>query len=181
MHTVVPWNTEGATYATNYAGPNPYDVSYQTSTDLTGLGTKGVLEVLNTRKWLYSPDFKATQAKFIPAAIQKSTYQGKLYGLPCIIGGTVVYYNKDLLAKAGVTSIPTNTAQLAAAAQKVVKSGRQRDVGLPGPDDEQGLQLVLPRTTTSTTAAPTSSRKDGKRVTFTSAAATRRRCSRRST
>ena len=50
VHTVVPWNTEGATYATNYAGPNPFDVSYQTSTHLTGLGTKGVLEILNTAK-----------------------------------------------------------------------------------------------------------------------------------
>ena len=52
VHTIVPWNVEGATYATNYAGPNPFDVSYQTSTDLTGLGTKGVLEVLNTAKWI---------------------------------------------------------------------------------------------------------------------------------
>ena len=121
VHTVIPWNTEGATYATNYAGPNPYDVSYQTSTDLTGLGTKGVLEVLNSPKWLNAPSFKSTKAKFIPAAIQKSTYQGKLYGLPCIIGGTVVYYNKDLLAKAGVRGIPENTTQLAAAAQQVVQ------------------------------------------------------------
>ena len=40
VHTIVPWQTEGAAYATNYAGPSPYDVSYQTSTDLTGLGTK---------------------------------------------------------------------------------------------------------------------------------------------
>jgi ABC-type glycerol-3-phosphate transport system substrate-binding protein len=123
VHTVVPWTTEGASYATNYAGPNPYDVSYQTSTDLTGLGTKGVLEVLNTSKWLNSPAYKSTAAKFIPNAIKKSTYQGKLYGLPCIIGGTVVYYNKDLLAKAGVTSIPTNTTQLAAAASQVMAKG----------------------------------------------------------
>ena len=108
-HTIVPWNVEGATYATNYAGPNPFDVSYQTSTDLTGLGTKGVLEVLNTTQWLNAPAFASTKAKFIPNAITKSMYQGKLYGLPCIIGGTVVYYNKDLLAKAGVSpSIPTN-------------------------------------------------------------------------
>ncbi len=57
-HTIVPWATEGAAYATNYAGPNPYDVSYQTSTDLTGLGTKGVLEVLNNKKWMYSPAYK---------------------------------------------------------------------------------------------------------------------------
>jgi ABC-type glycerol-3-phosphate transport system substrate-binding protein len=123
VHTIVPWTTEGASYATNYAGPNPYDVSYQTSTDLTGLGTKGVLEVLNTAKWLNAPSFASTKAKFIPNTIKKSTYQGKLYGLPCIIGGTVVYYNKDLLAKAGVRAIPANTTQLAAAATQVMKNG----------------------------------------------------------
>ena len=122
VHTIVPWNVEGATYATNYAGPNPFDVSYQTSTDLTGLGTKGVLEVLNSSKWLDAPAFASTKAKFIPNAIKKSLYQGKLYGLPCIIGGTVVYYNKDILAKAGVTSVPTNTTELAAAALKVKAS-----------------------------------------------------------
>jgi multiple sugar transport system substrate-binding protein len=122
QHTIVPWNTEGASYATNYAGPNPYDVSYQTSTDLTGLGTKGVLEVLNNSKWLYSPAYKSTAAKFIPNTIKKSTFQGKLYGLPCIIGGTVIYYNKDLLDKAGVTKIPTNTTELAAACRKVASA-----------------------------------------------------------
>ena len=123
VHTIVPWTTEGATYATNYAGPTPFDVSYQTSTDLTGLGTKGVLEVLNTPKWLDAPSFAATKKKFIPNTLKKSTYQGKLYGLPCIIGGTVVYYNKDLLAKAGVSKIPTNTTQLGAAASQIVQKG----------------------------------------------------------
>jgi multiple sugar transport system substrate-binding protein len=122
QQSVIPWNTEGATYATNYAGPHPYDVSYQTNTDLAGLGTKGVLEVLNTSQWLDAPSFKSTKAKFIQAALTAGTYQGKLYGLPCIIGGTVVYYNKDLLKKAGITSIPTNTTQMAAAAQKVVQT-----------------------------------------------------------
>src|SRR4051812_35129239 len=99
VHTIVPWNVEGATYATNYAGPNPFDVSYQTSTDLTGLGTKGVLEVLNTSQWFNSPAFASQRDKYIQNAIKKSTYRGKLYGLPCIIGGTVIYYNKDLLKK----------------------------------------------------------------------------------
>ena len=123
VHTIVPWNVEGATYATNYAGPNPFDVSYQTSTDLTGLGTKGVLEVLNSSQWFNAPSFASTKAKYIANTITKSTYKGKLYGLPCIIGGTVVYYNKDLLAKAGVTKVPTNTTELAAAAAQVMKNG----------------------------------------------------------
>ena len=142
-HTIVPWNVEGATYATNYAGPNPFDVSYQTSTDLTGLGTKGVLEVLNTSKWLNSPAYATTESKFIPNTITKSTYQGKLYGLPCIIGGTVIYYNKDLLAKAGVANIPRTETELAAAAAKVQTLGG----GVWGhnvPLVEQGLHLVLP-------------------------------------
>jgi multiple sugar transport system substrate-binding protein len=123
VHTIVPWNVEGATYATNYAGPNPFDVSYQTSTDLTGLGTKGVLEVLNTKQWLDSPAYASTKSKFIPNTIKKSTYQGKLYGLPCIIGGTVIYYNKDMLGKAGVANIPRTETELAAAALKVQKLG----------------------------------------------------------
>lgn len=119
QHTIVPWNTEGAAYATNYAGPNPYDVSYQTSTDLTSLGTKGVLEVLNSPQWLDAAAFAKTKAKFIPNTLKKSTYQGKLYGLPCIIGGTVMFYNKDLLSQAGITKIPTNSSELAAACKKV--------------------------------------------------------------
>ena len=82
-----------------------------------------MLELLNTKQWLYSPAYASTKAKFIPNTITKSPYQGKLYGLPCIIGGTVVWYNKDLLAKAGVRSLPTNTTQLAAAATKVQALG----------------------------------------------------------
>src|ERR1700730_10229951 len=119
QHTIVPWNVEGASYATNYAGPNPYDVSYQTSTDLTSLGTKGVLEVLNTPQWLNSPAYASVRQKFIPNTIKKSTWKGKLYGLPCIIGGTVMYYNMDLLAKAGITQIPATVDELAAAARKL--------------------------------------------------------------
>src|SRR5262249_61580304 len=122
VHTIVPWTTEGATYATNYAGPSPFDVSYQTSTDLTGLGTKGVLEVLNTSQWFNSPAFAKDKAKYIPNTIRKSTYQGKLYGLPCIIGGTVIFYNKDLLKKAGISKLPTNSTELAVAAKKATDS-----------------------------------------------------------
>src|SRR3990170_4626335 len=63
--------------------------------------------------------FGTDEKDFIPNTLKKSTYQGKLYGLPCIIGGTVMFYNKDLLAKAGVTKIPTNMTELTAASLKV--------------------------------------------------------------
>ena len=75
--------------------------------------------MLNTKQVAQFAGVRRDRQKFIPNTIKKSTYQGKLYGLPCIIGGTVMFYNKDLLAKAGVTKIPTNTAELAAACLKV--------------------------------------------------------------
>jgi multiple sugar transport system substrate-binding protein len=167
VHTVIPWNTEGATYATNYAGPNPYDVSYQTSTDLTGLGTKGVLEVLNTSQWLDAPSFASTKAKFIPNVFEKSTYQGKLYGLPCIIGGTVVYYNKDLLKKAGVATVPTNTTELAAAAVKVMKSGGSGVWGYQTPMTDKDFNWYFQYHNIHNWGTDIISR-DGKSVTFTS-------------
>jgi multiple sugar transport system substrate-binding protein len=168
VHTIVPWNVEGATYATNYAGPNPFDVSYQTSTDLTGLGTKGVLEVLNTSKWFNAPSFASTKAKFIANAIKKSTYQGKLYGLPCIIGGTVVYYNKDLLAKAGVKSIPTDTTQLAAAAAQVMKNGGSGVWGYQTPMTDKDFNWYFQYHNIHNRGTDIIS-ADGKSATFTSA------------
>ena len=166
-HTIVPWQTEGAAYATNYAGPNPYDVSYQTSTDLTSLGTKGVLEVLNSPQWLNAPAFRETRSKFIPNTLKKSTYQGKLWGLPCIIGGTVVYYNKDLLSEAGVRRIPTNVVELTAAARRVTEAPNIWGFSVPMTDKDftwyfhyhnvhnRGGDIIS---------------KDGRRVTFTSGA-----------
>jgi multiple sugar transport system substrate-binding protein len=164
-HTVVPWQTEGATYATNYAGGNPFDVSYQTSTDLTGLGTKGVLEVLNAKQWLDAPSFASTKAKFIPAALQKSTWQGKLYGLPCIIGGTVVYYNKDLLKKAGVTSIPSNVNQLATAALQVMQKVGNGVWGYQTPMTNADFNWYFQYHNIHNRGADIIS-KDGKKVTF---------------
>ena len=158
---VVPWNVEEATYNTNYAGPDPFDVSYQTSTDLTGLGSKGVLEVLNTNQWLDNPNYASTKAKFIPNTITKSTYKGKLYGLPCIIGGTVIYYNKDLLGKAGIANIPRTEPELMAAAVKVAKLGG----GVWGHNVPLANRTSpgTSSTTASTTAASTSSRRTSRR------------------
>jgi multiple sugar transport system substrate-binding protein len=118
-HTIVPWNVEGAAYLTNYSGPNPYDVSYQTSTDLTSLGTKGVLMDLTSA--IKKADWASERKHFPNSIFPPSVFKGKLYGLPFIIGTIVMFYNKDLMAKSGVASVPTNTDELTAAAQKIQK------------------------------------------------------------
>jgi N,N'-diacetylchitobiose transport system substrate-binding protein len=47
------------------------------------------------------------------------TLDGKLYGVPYYAGDRAVIYRKDLFAKAGVTSPPTDRASLMAAADKL--------------------------------------------------------------
>ena len=56
---------------------------------------------------------------FVPAAIDPCRFNGKLYSLPLDVHPLIMYYNKDLLAKAGITKIPASYAELMAAAQSV--------------------------------------------------------------
>ena len=144
-HTIVPWNVEGATYATNYAGPNPYDVSYQTSTDLTGLGTKGVLEVLNTNEWLLSPVYRSTNAKFIPNTLKKSMYKGKLYGLPVHHRRHGRLLQQGSPRQGGCEGHPAASfPALAAAGKRSSRRAARERLGLTGAADGQGLHVVLP-------------------------------------
>jgi ABC-type glycerol-3-phosphate transport system substrate-binding protein len=117
VHTIVPWQGEGAAYLANYSGPNPYDVSYQTSTDLTNLGSRGLLE--DMKSWIARPDWKSERRHFPASFLRPSFYKGDLYGLPFIIGTIVVFYNRDLLAKAGIRKPPATTTQLIAAAKRL--------------------------------------------------------------
>jgi len=84
---------------------------------------------------------KVDLSQWFPQGIAALKLGGKLYGLPCIIGGTVVYYNKDVLAKAGVTTVPSTTTELAAAAVKVNRA--RATVGRVAADDSPGLADLL--------------------------------------
>lgn len=63
------------------------------------------------KDWDYS-DFQAG-----PAAA--TTYNGKVVGVPIITEQEVLYYRKDLLAKAGLTAPPATLDELKAAAAKI--------------------------------------------------------------
>ena len=144
VHTVIPWNTEGATYATNYAGPNPYDVSYQTSTDLTGLGTKGVLEVLNTSKWLERTGLRLDQGEVHPGRDPEEHVPGQA------LRPSVHHRRHGRLLQqgpAGEGRRHEHPDQHDADGRRCREGHAERRlgrVGLPDADDRQGLQLVLP-------------------------------------
>jgi multiple sugar transport system substrate-binding protein len=78
-----------------------------------------------------------------PIAVQGGTYKGKLYAVPMSMNSWALYYNKDLLAKAGVKSPPKTLAQLNADQAKmwVIKSGKLQQLGFYPDLNENGFQF----------------------------------------
>ncbi len=116
-HTVVPWGDVESTYTASFAGDDPFDVTYQVSTHLTLFGDRGAF--MDVLPLMSAPEYASERAHFIDSAIDASLYQGKLYGVPIIIGSTVMFVNLDLLEQAGVSEIPSTTDELIAAALAV--------------------------------------------------------------
>ena len=116
-HTVVPWGDVESTYTASFAGDDPFDVTYQVSTHLTLFGDRGAFR--DVLPLMEADDYAMERAHFIDSAIDASLFKGKLYGVPVIIGSTVLFVNLDLLEQAGVSEIPTTTEELIAAAQAV--------------------------------------------------------------
>ncbi len=56
---------------------------------------------------------------FVPAPLEACRFNGKLYSLPLDVHPIIMYYNKDLLAKAGITQIPQSYDELMKAAKIV--------------------------------------------------------------
>jgi len=57
--------------------------------------------------------------KLIPATVETAKYRDKLYGVPITSDGGLLYYRKDLLAKAGVAEPPKTWNEMLADCQKV--------------------------------------------------------------
>lgn len=116
-HTVVPWDDLEAIYSANFAGSDVFDVMYQVSTHLTLFGDQGAF--VDVTSLISGADF-ADEATHFPSSItDASVFEGKLYGLPFIIGTIVMFVNMDLLEAAGITEIPATTDELIAAAEAV--------------------------------------------------------------
>ncbi len=123
------------------------DLQQRLTTDIAG-GTAPDIAIIGTR-WLVdyvqqdiaeplnsyiTPDFRA---KFIEAFMKPSVIDGKTWGLPVAASARAMYYNKDLLAKAGVNEPPATWDDLEADAKKVkALGGNVYGFGLQGKEIE---------------------------------------------
>ncbi len=99
------------------------DIAGGTAPDIAMIGTRWLVDYVKND--IAEPlDFPAEFTDgFIPSFMSPSTFDGKLYGLPVAASARAMYYNKDLLAKAGVTEPPANWDGVVDAAKKVKALG----------------------------------------------------------
>ena len=91
---------------------------------------------------LYSGDealSPKTREDFLEAFAQGGTYRDKLYGFPILASARAFFYNRDLLAKAGVAAPPKTWDELVTAAKRVqALGGGTIGYALPlGPEEAQ--------------------------------------------
>ncbi|MBB6404797.1 sugar ABC transporter substrate-binding protein [Arthrobacter sp. AZCC_0090] len=110
------------------------DVLMLDNPDLQQIAATGALARLS--------DFNISTADFAPGVLSAGTYKDKVYGLAPTVNTIALFYNKDILAKAGVTP-PTTWDELKAAATKLT-SGEQYGLAFNANPTYEGTWQFLP-------------------------------------
>ena len=69
----------------------------------------------------------------------EALYQGKLYGIPMGTDDRVLYYNKDMFAKAGISAPPKTWSQLLVDGKKLTHAPNQYGLALLGDQGEDAI------------------------------------------
>ena len=102
--TVKSWNDIDQYVATQIASGQTPDVVNKG--DYSAPAAAGLLYPASK---IVSP---STLADILPAFLNNSKYNGVVYALPDLASARALFYNKDLLAKAGITKLPTSWLSL---------------------------------------------------------------------
>ena len=88
-----------------------------------------------------TPEFKGALHRHVP---DPSIMDGKVYGLPIAASARAMYYNKDVLKKAGYDMLPTTWADFKTAAEKIkATGGGVFPFGLQGKEIETDVYYLL--------------------------------------
>ena len=107
------------------------DIAGGTAPDITLIGTRWLVDFVHNDiaeplDSYVTPEFKS---RFIESFMAPSTINGKLYALPVAASARAMYYNKDLLAKAGIQNPPATWDELVADAKKIKALGSENTYG----------------------------------------------------
>lgn len=109
------------------SGEGP-DITDNFSTNVAGYASKGILEPLDD----YISSDKYDTSDFTKAAMESVSYNGKVYALPISVNLMMLFYNKDLLAKAGYTEPPKTDKELLEYSIKLTETESNGDIKVLG-------------------------------------------------
>jgi multiple sugar transport system substrate-binding protein len=114
---VVNWNVLLQTLQTDISGGTTPDLSIIGTRWLLDFVKDGVAEPLDS---YMTPEFKN---RFVPIFLQPGSIGGKIYGLPIAASARALFYNKEILTKAGFPNGPVTWDDVVAAAKKIKGTG----------------------------------------------------------
>lgn len=128
---VTPWDTWKEKYTAAFASGSPPDVSYMNEW-YPAFADAGQLLDLSDR---VTDELRGSYSK---AAWDVCTFNGKVAGIPYILGDSILFYNKDLFSEAGITQLPQTWDELRDAAKKLTK-----DTNNDGKPEQWGIRFGM--------------------------------------
>ena len=129
--TALPWDAAHNKYQTAIAGGSTPDVAH--------MGTTWMGDFADA----FAPTPTSIDTSgFFPGSVKSTMVGGTAYGVPWYVDTRVIYYRKDLAAKAGYTTFPTNWDDFKAMAKAMqTKAGAKWGISLPvgGADSFQSM------------------------------------------
>lgn len=120
----IPWTAAHAKLLTAFAGDATPDVAQLGNTWVPEFVALGALTALDGR---VAATPKIAEADYFPGIWDSNVVDGRLYGIPWYVDTRLLFYRRDLLARAGFREPPTNWSEWRRAMQAVkAQVGPQR-------------------------------------------------------
>lgn len=114
---MVPWSGAKDKFTTAIAGGTTPDVAEVGATWTPEFAEAGAIADLGDKVSAAGLD-----SDLVGSLKEAGTYDGRLYGMPWYAGVRSMLYNKDVFAKAGITTPPKTWAELTTAVEKIKKT-----------------------------------------------------------
>jgi multiple sugar transport system substrate-binding protein len=141
----VPWGTTWAQLGNLVAAGRAPDVIAMTEDVITSFAARGALVELSTDA---VADMGVDSSAYYANLWDGSRWNGALYGIPLSSSAMVMYFNRDLMDRFGITDVPTNRDAFLEAATACTTDTRGRHPGDEGFDasrlDTYGVGVTLP-------------------------------------
>ncbi len=109
--------------------PQPKEIRLAFQETKSTLGKKETVTVVKSVPVFSPADVKN---KFVDVVYDDAVKDGKIYGLPFSVDTLALFYNRDILDKAGVALPPTNWTELAESVKKITQVNLKNDITRSG-------------------------------------------------